>query len=261
MNRVSAALVCVILILAIISIHGFPDGNRIVNGQDASAGQFPFQVLLRITSLWGLSLCGGTLISDQWVLTAAHCAQNAIEIQVTMGRLQSNGGTGGLQVTSREFIVHENYESFSIRNDVAVIKLPAKVNLTAQIQPVQLPSGEQLQSDFVNRTVIASGWGLQMNGGGVASTLQFASLNVISNQECKMTYATVIQPTTLCAVGPQQQSTCNGDSGGPLILADEHVLVGVTSFGHVMGCESGIAVGFSRVTSYLQWIHDKISNK
>lgn len=66
-----------------------------------------------------------------------------------------------------------------------------------------------------------------------------------------------MRDTTICAQGNERESVCNGDSGGPLVLkSDNRTLIGVTSFGHISGCDRGIPQGFSRVTSYLKWIEE-----
>lgn len=231
---------------------------KIVNGLAAKPGQFPFQVLLRSHFTFGTSVCGGALISGQWVLTAAHCAQGADDIETTFGTLRLNGD-GGLKSVSSSFFVHEDYNSYNLQNDLALIKLEASINFTDSIQPVKLPAADQLADLSEGLNVTAIGWGKEKDIGIVSSRLRFATLKVIDNVSCNETYL-VVQPTTICAVGGHAESTCNGDSGGPLVLESQNILVGITSFGHIQGCELGLPVGFSRITMYMKWIENIIKN-
>ncbi|XP_055625425.1 collagenase-like [Toxorhynchites rutilus septentrionalis] len=233
------------------------DGTRVVNGETATIGQFPYQVLLKVQLAQGRALCGGSLLSNQWVLTAGHCVQGAKYAEVTLGAVDfENGETDGRVVlNSTEIVRHEKYNPLFATNDVALIRLPKAVEFHDRIHSVALPSGN---NNYVDCTVIVSGWGLQKNGGNVAQKLQFAPLKVISNNQCTKTYnPLVIRKTTICAQGDEKQSPCNGDSGGPLVLEGDNILVGVVSFGHITGCERGLPGAFARVTSFVDWVRKK----
>lgn len=83
-------------------------------------------------------------------------------------------------------------------------------------------------------------------------------MHIISYSDCVKYYSSlIIKETTICAQGNDRESVCNGDSGGPLVLkSDNRTLIGVTSFGQASGCDMGVPQGFSRITSYLQWIEE-----
>lgn len=233
--------------------------NRIVNGKPAEAGQFPYQALILI-KLSGTrkAVCGGSLIDPSWILTAAHCAVDAVGFKIHLGaRNYSNSKeTGRIVVESNVKIVHKKYNPSVLLNDLALIKLPEPIVLSETIQPIALPF--QLKgNDLTGKEVIASGWGLQYTHAlNVAQQLQYAPLRVITNDECRETFGGIVGNSVLCTKGEKLESVCSGDSGGPLVLnlSNTRYLVGVTSFGHIYGCDNGLPNGFSRVTNFLDWI-------
>lgn len=139
----------------------FRDHNtRIVNGFQAVPGQFPHQVLLEITLLQGRAICGGSLLSNEWVITAAHCALSAIQFKISLGAQTFNSPSepGRVVDTTTTKIVHPQYSSFSATNDLSLIKLSRKIDFTDHIRPVLLPKSDD---SFEGQDVIASGWGLK----------------------------------------------------------------------------------------------------
>ncbi|XP_062699765.1 collagenase [Aedes albopictus] len=247
----------VVVVLGVVSTaRSAPsEDGRIINGKDAELGQFPYQALLKIETPRGRALCGGSVVNEEWILTAGHCVQDASSFEVTMGAifLRSTEDDGRVVMNATEYIQHEDYNGQSASNDIAVIKLPSKVQFSNRIQAVQLPTGHD---DYNRRMATVSGWGKTSDMGGVAKRLQYATLQVIRNSECRLVYPGSIETTTLCTRG-DQQSTCNGDSGGPLVLEDDKTLIGVVSFGHVIGCEKKLPVAFARVTEFADWIREK----
>lgn len=233
--------------------------NRIVNGFNATVGQFPWQVSLYGTVDNTSMLCGGSLISDIWVLTAGHCVYNVTSFTVGMGSIILNSPQISMVTTTS--ILHPLYDSVTLNYDIALIRLPSAVTFTSTIQAIPLPGRSEINNKFTGYKAAASGFGLTSDTSTVASQiLQFTNLTVISNEACAQFYGTdVVIESTLCAFGYdyRNQSSCNGDSGGPLVTYQPGrgwIQIGVVSFITLHRCESGNPSGYIRTTSFLEWI-------
>lgn len=255
----------------------------IILGSPAAEGEIPFQAFLvssRNNSNGG-GLCGGSLIRDMWILTAAHCVVNTDRTQVNMGSVNKQSMT--YSEYSYQRIVHEGYNPSLLHNDVALVKLPISP-MGARISPVALPpanlgnlagidiailrrqgvAGLPRFSLISGETVRASGFGRTSNTGPPPDILYKVNLTSITNSQCRRSYnPLLIIGSTLCATFSNQQgeSTCQGDSGGPLTYNNGNgtYLVGVTSFVSSAGCDSGSPSGYARVTSFLNWIEQNIA--
>jgi len=156
-------------------------------------------------------------------------------------------------VSSSDWIQHANYISLTLRNDISLIKTPS-VAFSSSVNKIALPAFATSYSSYTGQVAVASGWGLTSDSSSsVTRDLQYADLTVIENSVCQKTFGSlVVTSRVICVDGSNRTSICSGDSGGPLALDD--VLIGVTSFGAKDGCEIGAPAGFTRVTSYLDWI-------
>ncbi len=242
--------------------------GRIVNGQPAVDGQFPWQVGLFIdddlTPGGSGSICGGSLIEPSWVLTAAHCIDDSgttvapSQVTVFAGELdQLSAGDTGQRIGVSTVIKHPLYDgSASDDNDVALLRLSAPAALNSVVDTIALASGGAIEAGGVTATV--SGWGTTSSGGSESSTLLYAPVDTWTNSDCSTPYPNTITATMLCAGGAQSNTTdsCQGDSGGPLAVEAQTygwTLIGVVSFG--TGCASpGIPGVYARVSQYISWI-------
>jgi chymotrypsin len=156
-----------------------------------------------------------------------------------------------VNIVSTEIKVHEDYDGEKIINDVGLIKLPEAVTLNDVIKPVTLPSKADASNTFIGETARVSGWGLT-NGydDEISDVLNYVDVKVISNQECEEDFGSLLS-SILCTSGDEYTGSCRGDSGGPLVIDD--VQIGVVSFGTNL-CLPAFPSGFSRVTSFLDWI-------
>ncbi|PZC84918.1 hypothetical protein B5X24_HaOG200493 [Helicoverpa armigera] len=236
--------------------------SRIVGGSSASLGQFPYQAGLLINVPLGQSACGGSLLNQRRVLTAAHCwfdgETQAFSLTVVLGSI--NLFFGGTRLNTNSVVTHGSWNHNLASNDIAIINLPSNVATSGNIAPIALPSGNELNNQFAGATATASGFGLTRDGGSVSQTLNHVNLPVITNSVCWLSFPGIIQSSHICTSGANGRSTCDGDSGGPLVVTSNNrrILIGVTSFGSGRGCQVGAPAAFARVTSYISWINQRL---
>lgn len=238
-----------------VSIRGSAD-TFIIFGEPAEEGEIPYQAYLissQNNSNRG-ALCGGSLIKPKWILTAAHCVENTDKTIVQMGSVDKK------TMTYREIsyfrVVHVLYNSLTLYNDIALVRLPVEP-MSENIATI--PIAPKNFSDLAGEYVLTSGFGLTSNKGDTSETLNKVELIAVTHKECRKAYgALFVMKSTLCAKYSTKkgQSTCSGDSGGPLVYVNETTkfLVGVTSFVSGKGCDSGELAGFTRVSSQHDWI-------
>jgi len=159
-------------------------------------------------------------------------------------------------VSRDEFIEHEGYNPRTLANDISMIYLPFELPYNRYIKNVKLPEISSSYSTYAGQKAIASGWGTTSNkDSDLPETLQYQTYDIVNEEVCRKTYGSIVaNKNVICTDTPHKSSTCKGDSGGPLVLVSKKELVGIASFVSTKGCESGEPAGFTRVTSYLQWI-------
>lgn len=234
--------------------------QRIVGGFEIDITATPYQAGIIIPITHNLSsICGGSLISDTTVITAAHCYNDG-ETSAPMFIIILGSTSlfyGGERFPTADIIAHPEWNPETVANDIALAHIPT-VTFTKSISPIALPSGSELNKDFVDYYATASGYGLTSDDEewDIEQQLNLAILQIISNEECEETFWEFILDSMLCTSGVGGTGTCSGDSGGPLVVNSNgrDILVGVTSFGAISGCEVGLPGAYTRVTSYLQWI-------
>ncbi|KAJ8931008.1 hypothetical protein NQ314_016129 [Rhamnusium bicolor] len=223
---------------------------RIINGREAIPHSIPYQAYIIVTGENGRWLCSGSLISPNYVLTAAHCVIDGVSAEVYLGShniLQPESTR--VIVTSYNLTAHKDYGELFISNDIGLIKLPTPVELDEDVNVVSLP-GLTAYTNYEGRNARVSGWGLTIGGGTTSQVLMEVNSTVISNDLCNSYYG-IVEESQICLSGVGGVGPCNGDSGGPLVLGNEQI--GITSYG-VLGCPPDYPSGFTRIASYLDWI-------
>jgi secreted trypsin-like serine protease len=227
-----------------------PFGREIVGGQETDIRQHPWQVALEFK---GTFFCGGSLIADVWVLTAAHCFRSAMLPSDWRAKAGATRYISkGVWTDFERVFLHERFNPVAFENDIALVKLRQKtagraIELSASSLVLQV--GEALE---------VTGWGATREGGAPSENLFKANVPYVDSTVCNepSSYAGRVSPGMLCA-GYRDGGidSCQGDSGGPLVLGapGRPVLVGVVSFGE--GCARKLKYGvYTRVNTYRDWI-------
>ncbi|KAL0878879.1 hypothetical protein ABMA27_003890 [Loxostege sticticalis] len=244
-------------------IRKLENEQRVAGGSTTAIAAVPYQAGLIITFRLVLtSVCGGTVISDTRILTGAHCNNdgNNIAQSITVVVGSNFLFTGGTRMQYTGVSMHPGYNPWIFANDVAVVRVP-RITFSLTIQPVNLPSGSELNNDFVSVTALASGFGITRDGDSIGATQMISSVNlrVITNNECRNVYGNFIQNSHLCTSGAGGVGVCLGDTGGPLVatINRRRVIIGISSFTPRDGCQRNMPSGFSRVSSFASWINSQ----
>ncbi|XP_075873963.1 chymotrypsin B-like [Nelusetta ayraudi] len=228
-------------------------GNaRIVNGEEAVPHSWPWQVSLQQSN--GFHFCGGSLINENWVVTAAHCNVRTYHNVIAGEHNKGYGSSEAIQVLrpSRVF-THPSWNPSTINNDIALIKLSSPAKLGTNVSPVCL--AESSDNFAAGMSCVTSGWGLtRYNAANTPNNLQQASLPLLSNTQCKQHWGSNISDKMICAGGAGATS-CMGDSGGPLVCqkAGAWTLVGIVSWGSSY-CSTSTPAVYARVTVLRGWV-------
>nr|ADJ67275.1 Cul n 11 allergen [Culicoides nubeculosus] len=225
---------------------------KIVGGSPAREHQFPWQASVTSCSEKSCLICGGSLISRRYVLTAAHCTAGLSEFQIGVGSTDRN--RPAFSVFSYGKIEHPQYNPEKLFNDIAILKLPRPIRFIKGVETIKLARNNV---SYTNQNATLSGYGKTSSSGPVSDKLNFVDMRIISNQECANEYS-IVRNTTLCALGRNRsvENACQGDSGGPLVVKERSsfVQVGIVSFVAKVGCEYGYPSGYARVSSFYKWI-------
>lgn len=268
-----------------------PVTNRINAGREAELNEFPWIVLLVNEKVRGRNAlyCGGSLINERYVLTAAHCFHepemyNRVFVRLgehdvrterdcrkdSKNRTICNPSHIDIQIESK--IIHEGFEPINFHHDIALIRLAEPVNFTNNIKPICLLDIEYEPEEFINTTMFeVAGWGKEGNEGNFSDVKLKTWILGYHNNDCHRKYNTTKPPKTItinqfCAGGTttDRADACQGDSGGPVIaqhgegVYKYQYMVGLVSYGLQKCGTKGWPTVYTRVSRYLPWIRDKM---
>lgn len=248
----------------VASALGFPADERVIGGVDAPANTYVWQVSLQYpygTGYW--HFCGGSLISNSYVFTAAHCWQDPNEVVVTVYMGSTEKFSGGVRHAIDYFLPNSDYNSARISDDFAIIRLSQPADLSnAAIGVIALPSTQSTTVQY-SGTGTVTGWGYYQYGPGVIDKLpddlQVGYLPILSDAQCKSSWGFNYQSDCMVCAGAegagQGESICMGDSGGPFVTTvnGQTTLIGAVSWVE-SNCSPNYPSVFAKVAAARDWI-------
>ncbi|XP_061299000.1 neurotrypsin [Pezoporus flaviventris] len=245
--------------------------KRIIGGKNSLRGGWPWQVALRLKSSHGDGrlLCGATLISSCWVLTAAHCFKRYGNITrnyaVRVGDYHTLVPEEYEEETGvQQIVMHKEYRPDSSDYDIALVRLQGPEERCARFSSHVLPACLPLRRERPQKTApncYITGWG--DTGSAYSRTLQQAAIPLLPKRVCEERYKRRFTGRMLCAGNVQEQKrvdSCQGDSGGPLMCerpGGSWVVYGVTSWGYGCGVKDSPGV-YTKVSYFVPWIKSVI---
>ncbi|XP_075219544.1 serine protease notopleural [Lycorma delicatula] len=240
--------------------------SRIVGGEKASFGSWPWQISLRQwrTSTY-LHKCGAALLSENWAITAAHCVENVppSDLLLRLGEhdLSVENEPFGYQERRVQIVAsHPQFDPRTFEYDLALLRFYEPVGFQPNIIPICVPEDD---SNFVGSTAYVTGWGRLYENGPLPSVLQEVSVPVINNSVCETMYRAAgyiehIPEIFICAGWRKGGfDSCEGDSGGPMVIQRPDrrwLLAGVISWG--IGCAEPNQPGvYTRISEFRAWIN------
>uniref|UniRef100_A0A4W4H9L2 chymotrypsin n=1 Tax=Electrophorus electricus TaxID=8005 RepID=A0A4W4H9L2_ELEEL len=231
--------------------------SRIVNGEEAVPHSWPWQVSLQDFS--GFHFCGGSLVNQKRKSSFKDCIYYRTSHRVIFGEHDPSSNAEIFQTMSiAKVFKHPHYNSFTINNDILLIKLASPAQLSPRVSPVCV--AETSDSFPSGMKCMTTGWGLtRHNAPDTPARLQQASLPLLINEECKRHWGSQISDVMICARAAGA-SSCMGDSGGPLVCqkAGAWTLVGIVSWGSNT-CTTSVPGVYARVTKLRAWLDQTIA--
>uniref|UniRef100_A0A8C8SHP1 Coagulation factor IX n=1 Tax=Pelusios castaneus TaxID=367368 RepID=A0A8C8SHP1_9SAUR len=234
--------------------------TRVVGGEESQRGEVPWQVHLQNSN--GVGFCGGSIVNQKWIVTAAHCLEPGAQITAVAGEHNTDIKDGTEQYRKVVNIIpYPTYNASQNKhhNDIALLELDAPLEFSSYVTPICIASKEFTNSLLRHGTGTVSGWGSQLFRGRVATVLQVLKVPFVDRATCLKSSTFSILPNMFCAgYHSEAKDTCEGDSGGPHTTEIEGTwfLTGITSWGEECALKGKYGI-YTRVSKYVKWIKDR----
>ncbi|XP_022534360.1 vitamin K-dependent protein C isoform X2 [Astyanax mexicanus] len=227
-------------------------------GTVGKKGESPWQAL--ILNAKGKFHCGGVLLDESWVLTAAHCLETSLRFSVRLGdylRFTKEGDEVTIPVS--KIVSHPKYNPLTVDNDIALLRLSTPVKFTTYILPACLPS-RSLAERVLHRNgteTVVTGWGKpNETATHYSSALSYIKVPIVDRAECAQHMVNNLTQNVLCAgIIGKIKDACEGDSGGPMMTLYHNTwfLLGLVSWGEGCGRTDKLGI-YTKVSNYMEWI-------
>ncbi|XP_076594250.1 trypsin-1-like isoform X1 [Chaetodon auriga] len=238
-----------LVFLLLIGAAFAAEDDKIVGGYECARHSQPHQVSLNI----GSHHCGGSLVNENWVVSAAHCYKSRFEVRLGEHNIGIRENTEQF-ISSSRVIPHPNFDEATNANDIMLIKLSRPAVFNQYVQPVALPTS----CAPVGTMCTVSGWGETMSYSVDRNKLQCLQIPILSQSVCRNSYPGMITDDMFCAgYLDGGRDSCWGDSGGPVICNGE--LQGVVSWGYLCA-ERNYPGVYAKVCDFTDWLRSTMAS-
>ncbi|XP_004552752.3 granzyme B(G,H) [Maylandia zebra] len=229
-------------------------GSDIIDGEKAPENSM--QYMASVQNNKSQHVCGGFLITEDFVVSAAHCDKYNPTYVVLGNHNLKNGNHQKIKIENKT--IHENYQQIGQGNDIMLIKLPEKVKLGHGVEIIQIPNVEINLKE--NQVCQVAGWGTTKTHGKPADELRVVNVSVINPRVCEEQWPG-LPANVICAGGYETtKGFCQGDSGGPLLC--DGLAVGVVSFNYKENCSYPDKPNiYTDISKYRQWIDGIVKSR
>jgi secreted trypsin-like serine protease len=266
---VAAAVVALLGLASAAGAAQTGGSTSVINGQEAPAGSYPYMAFVVAFEGEGASVCSGTVVSSNVILTAAHCVldetfssiKEPAGFRVVTGNVDWASSPRTVSTVSRVAVdpsfAYVTFPGYApVRGDVALLGLSAPITQP----PIRIATSQAWNTGTATTLV---GWGEATSGGGAVETLRFGEAGVQSPEYCKSKSSHFEAAWSLCVLDypSSRYSICHGDSGGPLLVfpAGEPLQIGVASYGVSETCSPTQPQYYTRADAIAPWVALKVS--
>ncbi|RKS53162.1 putative secreted protein (Por secretion system target) [Gillisia mitskevichiae] len=242
----------------LVALNGYSQETNIIGGNNTTVENNPWQISIQRN---GGHWCGGSILTPEWILTAAHCLDNVPinQLKVAAGITDRTDNINGQYLNVAQVIIHPNYDPATSNNDVALIRLAVPLNFNARVLPIKLTNS--LSHSDTGQTARVTGWGNTLDGTNPSPSiiLQELEMPIISNTQANSinTGSTPVNNNMIALYQPDS-GVSRGDSGGPLSLVSNGIryLIGCSSWGEFPKAEKPTI--YTKLFNYISWINSNV---